>query len=332
MVDVSDVKAKTDLIKSTGIAMQYHVGGVIAENIADVIKIAELYARSGVMVPPHCRDKPGVCFALCQQAHEWGMPYLAVINKSYVVNNRGVERIAYESQLLHAVIEKNAPIKGRMRHEIIGEGDERRCKVWATFKGEEKPHEYLSETLGKLRDARGRNDTGQLKGSPLWDTQPDVQLFYSTSRQWARMFAPDVLLGAYTPEDPRYEEAPPPEPALLTRLREAKAHGDRGFDLAHVQREAGHTVIEGDAIPGATKQEEAKNGVEHEDGGRSDSVGGGSADNPPEGGGAEAVGGDPAVGGPAAGQAAPRADEAKAPAAKAGGRAPARKKGGGRLL
>jgi hypothetical protein len=240
------------------------------------------------MVPPHCRDKPGVCFALCMQAHEWGMPYLAVINQSYVTNNRGVERIAYQSLIIHAVIEKNAPIKGRLRCTYSGEGDERRCTVFGTFKGEDKPHEYESETLGKLREARGRNEQGQVKGSPLWDAQPDVQLFYSASRQWARLWCPDVILGAYTPEDPQYEE-PPKEPAILTRLRDAKAHGDRGFDLAHVQRETGHTVIEGDAIPGDTTKE-ASDDIKHGAEGRSAGDGGGAAGADP------AVGGDAAVG------------------------------------
>jgi len=304
-MDPTQIEQRTDLVKTAGIAIANPVGGVEAANIADVIRMAELFARSGVMVPPHCRDKPGVCFALCTQAHEWGMPYLGVINKSYVVNNRGVERIAYESQLIHAVIEKNAPIKERLRYEIVGEGDERRCKVWATFKGSEKPHEYLSEALGKLRDARGRNDSGQLKGSPLWDAQPDVQLFYSASRQWARLFCPDVLLGAYTPEDAQYEpvDVTPAVAPLVQRLRDAKkAHGDRGFDLDHVKRETGRsTVIEGEA------QKEANDDgskSEHVDGGRTDGDGGGNADHHDQAGSPEAVGGNPEVGGDAVGQAA----------------------------
>ena len=304
MVDVAEVEKRTDLVRRTGIEMDRHVGGIAVRTLADVIEVATLYARSGVMVPPHCRDKPGVCFALCQQAHEWGMPYLAVINKSYVVNNRGTERIAYESQLIHAVVERNAPTQGRLRYEILGEGDQRRCKVWATFKGEERPHEYISEELGKLRDSRGRNDQGQLKGSPLWDAQPEVQLFYSASRQWARMFCPDVLLGAYTPEDPVYEErdAVPTEAPIVTRLREAKAHGDRGFDLAHVRREAGHTIIEGDAAPGTPVEEAKSDVVEHEDDGRPDGDGSGSADVAPAVGGVEVGGDDKPVGEPVAGE------------------------------
>jgi len=209
-------------------------------------------------VPPHCRDKAGTVFALCMQALEWGMPIMSVINKSYVVSNRGTDRIAYESQLIHAVIEKNAPLKSRLRYEITGNGDERRCKVWGTFKGEDKPHEYESETLGKLRDARGRNTEGQVKGSPLWDTLPEVQMFYSASRQWARLFCPDVILGAYTPEDQSFAEpidVTPNKVAVLSqRLKDAKLGEVRGFDNADVVRQVG-SIIEGNAT-------EADNGGE----------------------------------------------------------------------
>jgi len=187
---------------------------------------------------------------LCMQALEWGMPIMSVINKSYVVNNRGTDRIAYESQLIHAVIEKNAPLKNRLRYEILGAGDERRCRVWATFKGEDKPHEYISETLANLRGARGKNDAGQIKGSPLWETLPEVQMFYSASRQWARLFCPDVILGAYTPEDTYSSEPIDVTPDKITdlsqRLRNAKiAAADRGFDNADVVRQVG-SIIEGD--------------------------------------------------------------------------------------
>jgi len=154
--------------------------------------------------------------------------------------------------MIHAVIERNAPIKGRLRHEIVGTDDERRCKVWATFRGEKEPHTYTSETLGKLREARGRNEKNEVKGSPLWVAQPEVQPFYSASRQWARLFCPDIILGAYTPEDPWYSgdnmvDVTPPIDGLAQRLRDAEkkraeAEGGRGFDAAHVAK-----VIEGEA-------------------------------------------------------------------------------------
>ena len=104
-------------------------------------------ARGGIAVPMHCRDQPGVVHALFLQAIEWGLPIMSGFNNTY--DPRGGDRIGFESQLLHAVIEKNARLKKRMRFEIIGEGNDRRCKVWATFEGEEEPHTYLSQTLAE---------------------------------------------------------------------------------------------------------------------------------------------------------------------------------------
>jgi hypothetical protein len=256
--NLANIEQRTDMVKAAAVQIGTTLGGVMINTVNDVDVMALRLSRGEVAVPVHCRGKMGVCHAIILQALEWRMPIMSVINKSYVVSNKGVERIAYESQLIHAVIERNAPLKGRLRYEIIGEGDERCCKVWATFHGESQPHVYTSQSLGKLRDARGRNEQGAIKGSPLWDKDPEVQLFYSASRQWARLFCPDVILGAYTPEDPYYADAmaatdvtPVADKvaAYAQKLKDAKATHARGFDADHVTREASMRsshIIEGD--------------------------------------------------------------------------------------
>lgn len=72
----------------------------------------------------------------------------------------------------------------------------------ATFKGEKQPRYFPpldadpdQFTLGKLHP--GHNDKGKVKGSPLWDKKPDLQLFYNMSRDWARMYCPDIIAGMY---------------------------------------------------------------------------------------------------------------------------------------
>jgi hypothetical protein len=269
--NLANIEQRTDMVKAAAVQIGTTLGGVTINTVNDVDVMALRLSRGEVAVPVHCRGKMGVCHALILQALEWRMPIMSVINKSYVVSNKGVERIAYESQMIHAIIERNAPIKGRMRYEIGHlvngvwekggeEDDDRRCKVWATFHGETQPHDYTSQPLGKLRDARGRNEQGNVKGSPLWDKDPEVQLFYSASRQWARNYCPDVILGAYTPEDPYYADAmaatdvtPVADKvaAYAQKLKDAKATHVRGFDADHVTREASMRsshIIEGDII------------------------------------------------------------------------------------
>lgn len=169
------------------LAVNLGAGGASFKDMAEVCEFAKLMSLSRQAVPPHCRDVPGVCLALTIQAIEWRMSPFAVANKSYVVN----DRVAYESQLIHAVIEQRAPITARLRHSFSGEGGKRRCKVWATPKGESEPLEYESPEFDKITP----------KNSPLWKSKPDLQLFYNTSRDWARMHFPDVIMGVYSDEE-----------------------------------------------------------------------------------------------------------------------------------
>jgi len=100
-----------------------------------------------------------------------------------------------------------------------------------------------------------KDNVKYVKGSPLWDSNPEVQMFYSASRQWARLFASDVLLGAYTPEE--IEAAQPmmdvtPVANFAARLEEAKKAraGNQSFDATKV-----NSIIEGEANPGVVNME-----------------------------------------------------------------------------
>lgn len=115
------------------------------------------------------------------------MSPFSVANKSYSVN----DRLAYESQLIHAVVEARAPLKQRLRKKYAGEGEKRRCTVIGHFKGEVEPIEYESPEFGRITP----------KNSPLWKSDPDQQLWYYSVRAWARANCPDVLLGIYSADE-----------------------------------------------------------------------------------------------------------------------------------
>jgi hypothetical protein len=198
-------------------------GGMVIANFGQIFELAKLLSALGIAVPPHVRGNREIALAIVLQAQQWQMDPRAVAAQSYVVVNRGVETLAYQSQLLHSVIERKAPIKHRLHVRYEGEGDDRVCIVSATFKGEDEPREWRSPPLGKRRPPR--NQDGVTKGSPLWVTKPDVQMFYDTSRDFARVYAPDVLLGLYTRDEleefgqPEFTrvvnplaDAPPPPP------------------------------------------------------------------------------------------------------------------------
>lgn len=195
----SQLPAESRLFDRAG-GIEASIGGLRIESLAQVMDVAKLMSQAATAVPEHCRGNTGICFALCLQALEWKMSPFAVANKSYVTN----DRLNYESQLVHAVIEARAPLKERLRVRYEGEGDEAVCVVSGWFRGEAGPREHRSPPLSKARPPMGRSKDGTRevrKGSPLWDKKPLVQLFYDTSRDFCRIYCPDVLMGIYTPDE-----------------------------------------------------------------------------------------------------------------------------------
>lgn len=198
LVEGNAEKAVTDRTSLVGVATG---GGVDYSNLRDMVDAAKLLAAAGEMIPPFLRGNVGGMFANCLRAQELGISPLTLANWTYAVENKGEIRIAYESQLFHALIEARAPIKERMKHWYEGEGDDLKCFCSVHIKGELEPRiwppkDRASEyTLGKLRP--GKNQYGQVKGSPLWEKKPELQLFYNISRDLARVLFPDILGGMY---------------------------------------------------------------------------------------------------------------------------------------
>jgi len=204
--DLAEGPAEKVVTERTEAVQLFKGGGVDYANLRDLVEAAKLLAASGPYLPPFMQGNVGACFANCMRAQELGVSPLALAKWTYVVEQlqggQKVMQIAYESQMFHAVIEARAPITTRLQVGYEGTGDGRRCRVWATFKGEKEPRYFPpldadpeQFTLGKLRPKR--NERGAVMGSPLWDKRPDLQLFYNMSRDWARMHAPDIIAGMY---------------------------------------------------------------------------------------------------------------------------------------
>lgn len=168
-------------------------GALAFAHVGDVIEVARLMSKSQTAVPKHLRDNPGACLGVALQASEWQMSPFAVANKSYVVN----DRLAYEAQMINAVILRRAPIRGRMKFSYNGEGEKRRCKVSVELNDGTGSVEYESPEIGKI----------PVKNSPLWKGDPDQQLAFYSSRAMCRRHFPDVIMGVYSKDE--LEDAPP---------------------------------------------------------------------------------------------------------------------------
>lgn len=227
-------------------------GGVTFSTMNDVMEFAKMMAVSKLAVPPLLRDQVGVCLAVTIQAIEWRMSPFAVASKAYMVN----DKLAYESQLIHAVIEHRAPIIGRLKHSYIGEGDKRQCKVWALVRGEDTPLEYTSPYISAITP----------KNSPLWKSKPDLQLYYNTSRDWARVYFPDVIMGVYSDDEieaisevnPSHGKASSRTQRLVDRLGDLSPSRDTPIvetDLQEVEQQPLQTQTTGDFAMASSPQD-----------------------------------------------------------------------------
>ena len=164
---------------------------------AELMQFAHMMASANIGVPKHLRDQPGACLAVIMQAERWGLDPFQVANKSYFVN----DRIAFEAQLIAAVINTQAPLLGRLHIEHTGQGSGRRAVITGTFRSDPTPKVLTTPAMDDIKT----------KNSPLWGSDPDQQLGYYGVRAWARRFCPEVILGIYDPEE--LAEASGPEHA-----------------------------------------------------------------------------------------------------------------------
>ncbi|EMH5510488.1 recombinase RecT [Citrobacter sp. Cb005] len=161
-----------------------------------LVRFATLMADSKATVPQHLAGKPADCLAVTMQAAQWGMNPFAVAQKTHVVNGT----LGYEAQLVNAVVSSSNLLSTRLNYRWDGDWSKVNGKsdkspsltvtVSAVLKGEAEPRELTIS----MAQAGVRN-------SPLWEQDPRQQLAYLCVKRWARLHAPDVLLGVYTPDE-----------------------------------------------------------------------------------------------------------------------------------
>lgn len=207
----------SNVVQMTTLPVQQNVSStaLMLDNASmdKMMRLADFMASGKSTLPAHLRGSPGDCLAVVMQAVSWNMNPYAVAQKTYIVSGA----LGYEAQLVAAVINNSGIVKDRFNFEwygdwkkIIGKfaikkGDKGEyrvpgwqlsdeeglgIRVWATLRGESEPR--VLELL--LAQARTRNST-------LWADDPKQQLAYLAQKRWARLYAPDVILGVYSPDE-----------------------------------------------------------------------------------------------------------------------------------
>lgn len=241
---MNQIAETTDRLPMNAVGMSNGSTGakIAPQNLSEVVKFAEVMCRADIALPKHLRGNAGACMAVALQALDWQMNPFAVASKSYSVNGQ----IAYEAQLIVAVVNTRSGIEGRITYEFEGEGQDRVCIASGKLDGV-----ILSVRSPKLKDITPKN-------SPLWKSDSDQQQCYYTGRSWARRYTPEVILGVYDRDEvesftgPENAKDITPQPSVMQRLKAAQATqeptGEReGFDASFVHSET-ETALNGEIL------------------------------------------------------------------------------------
>jgi hypothetical protein len=226
-----------------------------------MIRLAEIMAKGRSTIPEHLRGNSADCAAVVMQAVQWRMNPFAVAQKTHLVNGT----LGYEAQLVNAAIQSSGVAQDRFAYEWYGPWEKIIGKtkvITMPAKGDKKEYQFRMPDYG-MQDENGlgvrvsctlKGESAprvlelllvqaSVRNSPLWATDPKQQLAYLAVKRWARLYAPDVILGVYTPDEledvnremrditPAAEQissAPPAPEASPDLIQQAKTAASKG--------------------------------------------------------------------------------------------------------
>lgn len=162
---------------------------LVPRNVPEALQLADTLASSS-LIPKHLQGKAGDCLLIVMQAQRWGMDVLSVAQCTSIVSGK----LCYEGKLVAAVLYSMGAVDGRLRYEYNHEGQARSI----TVTGRPSGMDVDQSVTGTVKDWATSNEH--------WKKSPDDMLAYRGTRQWARRYAPEALLGVYTPDE--IEETP----------------------------------------------------------------------------------------------------------------------------
>ena len=179
------------------------LNALVPANLEQALALADIMAKADMM-PAHLKGKPGDCLLIVMQAQRWGMDAMPVAQCTSVVHGK----LCYEGKLVAAALYAMGAIEGRLRYEFSGSGESRTIKVIGRPRGSTIDQE-VTGTVANWKT-----------GNEQWKKNPDDMLVYRGNRQWARRYAPEALLGVYTPDE--LEDAPPTDSRVVATVLPSK--------------------------------------------------------------------------------------------------------------
>ncbi len=190
----------TALVRSPDLGMPQNKSEVLVvhdENIPtlDTAKFQHMYRvaqamAQGTLVPKSLQgSEPGQtianCFRVVNQAVRWNMDPFALLDCASIIKGK----LCWEGKVIAAVLDENLGV--RLKYKWDGAGDNMKITITGTLPDGDE--ESLDGTVGEWKT------TGD--GSPWVPKQYRKMLAYRGAREWARLYAPGVMLGVYTPDE-----------------------------------------------------------------------------------------------------------------------------------
>lgn len=233
--------------------------GLNKEKFAECMQWATMLANSSLLPQALTHEKPGKdetrlphervvanCFYVATIADAWGVMPTALAQGVSLVHGR----ICFEGKIVASAIEKHLGFV--LSHYVQGDGDDMR--IWIS----DVP--FTDEVVAKLEPNYRRTDMRIMDGTVKdWKTtgnnspwRPNTyakMLFYRGCREWARVYAPGLISGIYTPDEfddavsdvraHRARDVTPLKPTVggHLRLRPAEDDNVEGFTHAGIELE-----------------------------------------------------------------------------------------------
>jgi hypothetical protein len=193
----------SDQVKSAREAIPVGDHGVAPTAYEHQVTIAKDRSRAYLMLPQHLHNNTAVMAGLVGIAARFNLDPLMLASQTYIQNNR----LCFQAQAFGAILYGSKLLIGRLRFEFKGEGEDLTCTVFGRFRDD--PDTICGATTPPLKllhpgySTKEKDGVKQtfVKGSPLWDKDPEQQLAYFAERRWIRRFAPDACMGMYTAEE-----------------------------------------------------------------------------------------------------------------------------------
>lgn len=258
---VDDVK---DLMRQARELVPVGQAGISPTNLNQIVDFARDMVKGKYAIPEHLKGNVGDCMHVIDLAIRYGLSPWAIGQLTYVEKGK----LNYQSILYHAFAQASGLMNGDLQVEYSGEGENLVCIVTGYLRGDPVPRMLRSEPLKDLHpghvektiEVNGEKIKKKfVKGSPLWDRKPKLQLFYDTSRDWVRMYAPRAALGIMTPYEreeygPEFVDVTPTGVGLSQRLKGApKPEIERADPEAELDR-----IKNGGPTPGKTAEIQTK--------------------------------------------------------------------------